>query len=156
MQFESKQKRTFWLNIVLGFIPDTVVSIILSAVFNGGLGGFFFSLIGLQCVYFLIWIKNSIWAWSLFKFHNQKYLVTHITDYLQKNRYPEPDDYEKSPDSYLSTIVADENQSANVRIAAAASLAELNFMSTQGQIQNHMRFCMAYEEALENHKRSFK
>ena len=155
MQFESKQKRTFWLNAALGFVPDVLVSVALAWAFNGGVVGFFAALIGLQGIYFLIWAKNSIWAWTLFKLHNRKYLVSHITDYLHKNKYPEPDDYEKSADGYLSTVMSDENQPTDVRLKAAASLAELNFMSTQGQIQNYMRFSLAYEEALENHKKTF-
>lgn len=155
MQFESKQKRTFWLNAALGFVPDALISAALAAALDGGVPGFIFALIGLQFLYFLILVKNSIWAWALFKLNGRKNLVSHITDYLHKNKYPEPDDYEKSADGYLSTVLADDSQPVDVRLKAAASLAEMNLMSTQGQLQNHMRLSMAYEEALENHKKSF-
>lgn len=60
MQFESKMKRTFWTTAALGVIPDVVISMILSAVFDGGILGFFAVLIGLQVLYLLIWAKNAL------------------------------------------------------------------------------------------------
>jgi hypothetical protein len=109
----------------------------------------------LQCLYFLIWVKNTVWAWVAFKVYNREYLKNLITDYLKSNGYPEPGHFERSAEGYLTTVAEDDNQPIEVRLKAAASLAELNFMSMQGQFQNLARLSMAYEDALENHKRSF-
>jgi len=155
MQFESKQQRTIWLNLALGFVPDALIAWALASTLDGGFFGFVLAFIGLQVLYILIWAKNSIWAWALFKLKGQKFLVEHITDYLRKNNYPEPDDYEKSAEGYLTTVQDDEHQPVEIRMKAAASLAEMNFMTSQGQVQNHIRLSIAYEEALENHKKSF-
>ena len=155
MQFESKLKRTFWLNATLGLMPDALIAVVLASMTDSGVVGFFVALVGLQALYFLIWVKNSIWAWALFKLNGRRTLVAHIADYLRKNQYPEPGDYEKSADDYLSKVMSDETQPIEVRLKAAASLAELNFLPSQGQAQQYMQLTMAYEEALENHKRSF-
>src|SRR5690349_19282920 len=101
MQFESKQKRTLWLNLVFGFVPDVLISIVIAAL-GGGIAGFFFTLLGLQVIYVLVWAKKSVWDWTLFKFNGRQMAVMHIADYLRQNQYPEPNDYEKSAESYLA------------------------------------------------------
>jgi hypothetical protein len=156
MQFESKQKRSLWINLTLGFVPDVIISIVVAIVLSGGILLFFATLIGLQCIYLLIWIKNSVWGWTLYKLHHRKYLVEHLTDYLKTNKYPEPDDYEKSADGYLTSVMSNEKLPVDIRIKAASCLAELNFMSTQGQLQNYLRFSMAYEAALADYKKTFQ
>lgn len=155
MQFESKKKRAFFLSLVLGLMPDILISVALAFFFESGILGFLFSFFGLQILYFCIWVKDSIWAWSIFQIKERKNYISLITDYLRRNKYPEPDDYEKCVNSYLSRIITDENQPVDLRLNAAASLAEMNFMSTQGQVQNYTRLSIVYEEALETYKRSF-
>ena len=155
MQFESKKKRAFFLSLALGFIPDILISIALAVFFESGILGFLFSFFGLQILYFLIWVKDSLWTWLNFQLKGRKKYTRLITDYLRRNKYPEPEDYEKCVNSYLSRVITDENQPIDLRLNAAASLAEMNFMSNQGQAQNYIRFSIAYEDALEIYKRSF-
>jgi hypothetical protein len=154
MQFESKQARTFWLNFIMGFVPEILVSLALTLAFKGDVTVFVFTLIGLQCLYLLLWIKNSLWMWAVYYLYARKSLVKHLADYLQINHYPEPSDYEKSALGYFETVMSDENQSIDVRLKASGSLAELNLMSSQST-QRCAQLSMAYEEALENHKRTF-
>lgn len=155
MQFESRQKRTFWANLVLGSVPDVLIAGLLASVLNGGMVGFVAALVGLQVLYLAIWAKNSLWTWIVFLVTGRKTLASHIRDYLKMNGFPEPDDFERSPDDYLSRVVEDDEQPVGVRLKAAASLAELNVQSTLGNMQNYMRLSMAYEDALEEHKASF-
>lgn len=119
MQFESKMKRTFWTTAALGVIPDVVISMILSAVFVGGILGFFAALIGLQVLYLLIWAKNALWSWAVFWFGGRKKLASWLFDYLRENGYPEPGTYEKSADAYLSAVVDNEKLPIAVRLKAS-------------------------------------
>jgi hypothetical protein len=145
----------FWRNVALGSIPDIVIAVILAYVFDGGIAGFLVALVLLQALYFAIWVKNTIWAWAMFKLNTRKNLVSHFTDYLRVNKYPEPDDFEKSAEGYLSRVISDEELPTELRLEAATCLAELNYLSTLGQIQKAAMLSIVYEEALENHKRSF-
>ena len=52
MQFETKQKRNFLINIIYGLIPDTIIGIGVASFTDSGLSGFIFTVIGLQIVYF--------------------------------------------------------------------------------------------------------
>jgi hypothetical protein len=156
MQFESKQKRTVWVNLALGSVPDILIAALIASVMDGGAIGFIVALVGLQVLYFLIWAKNSIWAWVVFLINGRKAATSHFRHYLETNKFPEPEDYERSPDGYFSKIVEDENQPVDIRLKAAASLAELNYIASQSQMQNYLRLSMAYEDAIEDHKRSFK
>lgn len=155
MQFESKLKRTFWFNSILGLIPDIFISVALSVVFDGGLVGFFFSLVGLQVLYLLIWIKNSIWTWLLFQFSGRKILANTLADYFRENSYPEPNNFEESVEEYFSNIVLGEDNPVELRLKASASLATINFFARQNQMQDHMRLLMVYEDALESYKKTF-
>jgi undecaprenyl pyrophosphate phosphatase UppP len=70
MQFESKNKRNFWLNSILGMIPDVLIATLVAVYNDEGIAAFFFVLIGMQVVYLLIWIKNTIWDWVFFKYQD--------------------------------------------------------------------------------------
>lgn len=155
MQFESKLKRTLWLNVVLGLIPDVVVSVVLAKIFDGGVWGFFFALVGLQILYLLFWIKNSIWSWSLFVLRGRKKFTEFLLDYLRENRYPEPDNYASSVEGYFSGVATDETQPIDLRLSAATVLAAFKHPVTQGQFQEFVQLSMAYEDALGQYKRLF-
>jgi hypothetical protein len=155
VQFESKQRRVFWMNAALGLVPDTVISLLLSYALSGGVVGFFAVLVGIQMLYFVIWLKKSIWTWTIFKLNGRKHLISNLIDYLRTNKFPEPEDYEKSAEGYFSSVLSNEDQSIDVRLKASASLAELNFLTKSGQVQHFIRLTMAYEEALESYKKSF-
>jgi hypothetical protein len=68
MQFGSKIKRNFFTNAILGFAPDVLISGVAAHVTESGLIGFFAVLVGLQVLYFLVWVKKVIWAWLLFSY----------------------------------------------------------------------------------------
>lgn len=155
MQFESQKKRNILFLVALGLIPDTLISIAIAWLSGEGVPIFFASLLGLQVLYFALWTKNSIWAWIYFQLRGREQAVKHMTNYLWQNDYPEPKDYEKSVESYLVDIVADDDQPTELRIKAGGSLAELEFMRARGLFQDLLRITMAYEAALENHKRTF-
>ena len=156
MQFESKNKRNFWVNSMLGMTPDVLIATAVAMYNDEGIAAFFFVLIGLQVVYLLIWTKNTVWAWVFYKYKGRKQISDFVLDYLKKNKYPEPDDYLKSPDEYFSSVAHNDSLPIELRLKAAAELGSLNYPITNGQMQNSIRLSMAIEDAIENYKKTFE
>ena len=156
MQFDSKIKRNFWINCALGMIPDLLIAAIAAVYANGGVVAFVLVLVGLQILYFGIWLKNTIWAWILYKYKGRKQIRDFVLDYLKRNKYPEPDDYLKSPDEYFASVAGNESLSIDLRLKAASEAGSLNCLIADQQIQNFMRLSMAMEDAIEEYKRGFE
>lgn len=153
MQFESNIKRNYFLNAFLGLTPDTAISIGIAYFTDSGALGFMFSMIGLQCLYLFIWLKDTIWKWLFFKLRGKKLMVQHIEKILKSSNFPAPDDYEKSVDSYLNNIIENDELETVIRIKAAAEIGAMNYPLAYQRIQERIRINMAYEEALENYKK---
>jgi hypothetical protein len=66
VQIASKQQRGFWAASVINLIPDILVSAGGSYLLDWGDPGFIGILIGLQVVYFALWLKRALWAWFVF------------------------------------------------------------------------------------------
>jgi len=128
---------------------------ILTAIFDGGILGFFAALIGLQILYFLIWAKDSLWAWVVFWLGGRKRFASWLFDYLRENGYPDPGTYERSADAYLSAVLENEKLSISVRLEVASELGSLRFLKSSAQVQQSIQITMAYEDALQQHKRAF-
>jgi hypothetical protein len=155
MVFESKLKRTWWVNLFLAFIPDLLIAIVLAAIFEGGLIGFIGAFIGLQFLYLLIWIKTSVWTWLFFSLRGRKKMAAFLRDYLYEHQYPPPRANHSSVEEYFDNVVRDANQPEVLRLRAAGDLAAFKYPATQGELQQFARLSMAYEDAFEQHRRYF-
>lgn len=155
MQFESRHKRRMWLNSLLGIIPDALIAAALAVAFDGGMLGFLLAIAGLQVVYLAIWAKNSIWSWTMFSLFNRKYASDLLQDYLRSRNFPEPEEHQRSIESFLEGLATNEAQPFSIRVSAAAELAVLNYPTSQGRFQEGLQVTMAYEDALIAYKRSF-
>lgn len=155
MHFESKVKRTVWLNIVVSTIPDITIAIILAVVFAAGFLGFLAIFFGLQILYLLIWMKNSIFGWALFLLIGRRQMSKYLYDFLIENKFPDPGDYQESVDSYFYNILNDEELPIEIRFRAAYEIASLETCSLLKQTQQLMRINIAYEDAIEKYKSSF-
>lgn len=154
MQFGSKNKRNIWLGMIVGLMPDIIISIGF-AWFNNDGSLFFVSLIGLQIIYFLIWLKDAAWNWFLFFRSGRKKIKNHILDYLKKNQYPEPDDYLDSPEAYFLSVSNDEELPTTLRIKAAIELGSIASLAPNGYVQHSMRLALGTEDAIEEYKKTF-
>jgi hypothetical protein len=154
MQFESKIKRLYWINSFLGLIPDLAIAVIITAIFGGYLGTFILIMIGLQVLYFLVWLRKSIWGWIVFGVFGRKYLAGVLADYLAENNYPEPEVYERSAEEYFNRIAGDEALPFPLRLKAVGQAAALHVPTTIGQYQYGFHVAMAYEDAISAYKRS--
>lgn len=156
MQIKSKTNRLITLAVLISFIPDLIVAGLLTTfstdknflVFLG-------ILLALYAVYFLIWVKNSIWAWSLFLLNGKKQLSEVFLEYLKKNKYPEPDEYLDDGIEYLRNVSANESASVDVRIKASAECGALEALRSNGMMQQFIRSSMAIEDSIEKYKKTF-
>jgi hypothetical protein len=155
MQFESKNKRNFWINSIFGMTPDVLVAAAITAYNSEGFVTFLLVFLGLQIVYLLIWIKNTVWAWVFYKYKGRKQVSDFFFDYLKKNKYPEPDDYLKSPNEYFSSVAQNNSLPLELRLKAATDIGSLFYPIANGQMQNSIRLSMAIEDAIENYKKTF-
>jgi hypothetical protein len=155
MQFESKIRRQYWINAILGWIPDLIISGIISLSIGGGAWTFVLAIMGLQLLYFLIWIKNTIWGWFIFGAYGKKHLVGMFRDFFAENNFPEPELYEGSAEEYFSRIATDESLPVPLRLKAIGEATALRMPATIGQYQYAIRLAMAYENAITIYKRNF-
>jgi hypothetical protein len=156
MQFESRKKRRMWADALLGMIPDSLISLVVAYYMEAGVIGFFSLLIGLQLLYFLIWLKNTIFAWAYFQYIGRKHAAKLLLDHLQSNGFPEPGMYEKSGRDYFDAVMSNERLQIGLRLKAAAELGAMGAMVTVGLIQHGVRSDMACEDALEAYKGRFQ
>lgn len=153
MQFGSTQKRNYWINAFLGLIPDSVIAICVAYFTDSGVLGFFLTIAGLQCLYFAVWLKNTIWQWIFFKFRGKNLMVEHIENALKANKFPAPEEYETSAEGYFNSLVENENIEPILRIKAAAEIGAMNYPVAYQRIQESIRLNIAYEQALSNYKK---
>jgi hypothetical protein len=147
-------ERKIWMNGLLALIPDAIIAWIAAAYTDSGIFGFVLTLIGLQCVYFLIWAKNSLWMWLVYWVSGRQRLTAHLEDYLVKNRFPPPPEFVGGIDDYLEQV-ANGQYDCPTRVKAAIELGTLKGFGGAGRIQLGLQTHLAYEDALQRYARRF-
>jgi hypothetical protein len=155
MQFGSKARRAFWWTLLTMLVPDCILAAGAALAFDMGLLGFGAGVVALQVFHFVRWILARIVDWAVFSVHGRKQMSRHLADYLRENRYPEPQPYEDSAESYLARVVEDRKVPSLTRLLAAAEVGTLTGWRTLRQYGIANRLEAAYEDALQEYKRSF-
>jgi len=155
MQFGSKQKRNLISGSVLSIVPDTLIALVAASWTDSRLLGFVVTLVGLQVLYLLIWVKNAIWGWLLFWMRGRKQMTAHLLDYLRSNSYPEPDEYQDDAESYFQSIASNEQLSVDLRMKASAELGSFNALRLAGRMGFLLQTFLACEDAIQQYKASF-
>jgi hypothetical protein len=140
---------------ILAAIPDVLIAIVVANITEIGVPAFFFTLIGLQIIYFVLWLKRFIFSWLYFWLFSRKSMTAVMLDYLKEQRYPRPKlglDY----DDYLSGVVADKALPMKLKLDAAALAAQLSMTKTIGKMSTFLQMAMALDDALTNYRREFK
>jgi hypothetical protein len=153
MQFESSQTRNFWINAFLGLIPDFVIAVAVAYFTGSGILGFILTVVGFQCLYFAIWLKNTIWRWTFFKFRGKRLMIEHIENWLKVSKFPAPNEYEISAEGYLNSLVENEELEPIIRMRAAGEMGVMNYLVANHNIQQRVMSNIAYEEAISNYKK---
>jgi hypothetical protein len=155
MRFESRDERNFWTIAVLGLVPDLLIGVVVGAVSDTGVLGFIATVVGLQVLYLLLWIKNSAWAWVLYWVKGRKDMTASFLTFLKENRFPEPSSYQKSVQGYLDTVVGSESEPIETRLKAAAQIGAMSVRPLIGGFQYTIKLGLAYEDGLEQYKELF-
>jgi hypothetical protein len=155
VQIASKQQRGFWAVAVINLVPDILVSAGGSYILDWGGPGFLGIFIGLQAVYFALWLKRMLWVWFLFWLSNRRKSADHIEEYLFKNQFPQPPEYVGGVENYLSEIADDKALHPALRVKAAAELGSLNGIKAAGQWTVALQTSIAFEDALVRYSKRF-
>jgi hypothetical protein len=148
---QSKVTRSYYKNAALAFIPDLLIAWAVMKYMDGGAETFFFTLIGLQAVYFALWVKRSVWSWLLFMLTNRAAMSSHMENFFVQEDFPKPPDYMSGPDEYFSGITNDEEQDCATRVKAAQELGTLSGITVAQQHQFAMQLRMATEDAIQRY-----
>ena len=70
------------LNILLGFLPDLAIAWAISRFTESGQQGFWYTLLALQVLYLLLWIKTVGWSWVVFWVFGREQMAGVIQKYL--------------------------------------------------------------------------
>jgi len=155
MQFESKLKRTISSHSLLGFIPDTLLSLLVVFWLEEGALVFIAVFVGLQLLYLTRWLIAAAFGWSHLHVTGRKKMAASYSDYLHEHKYPEPEDYQKSPEDYLEETMNNEEIDFDVRLKAATNFGTFVTYRSTGQLQLLFKCSLAMEDAIEEYKRSF-
>lgn len=153
---DTKQaERSLIANSLRNLIPDILIAWAGAYASDSGILGFFGIIIGLQCIYFFIWLKTFLWSWLLFWTTGRKKMATLFEDFLYKNRFPQPPEYVGVIDDYFSQVANDSKMHPALRVKAAIELGTMAGIKTAGRHSMGMQLHLAYEDALEEFSRRF-
>jgi hypothetical protein len=151
---QAKLRRSFYVNALLGFVPDILVSWAVASYTNGGLGGFILTLLVLQCVYLAIRIKNSLWSWFMFWTRNRSMMSPHMEEVLRQNSFPKPPMFMSSADDYLAGIANDQDAPGELRVKAAIDIGVFQGLSLGQRYQLAFQVHMTMEDAIQRYGRT--
>jgi hypothetical protein len=147
----SQRDRSILREGVLASIPDTfdaLIALVASAYSNSGVVGFFVVIVGLQCLYFVLWAKRSIWLWIRYWLSGRKKMTAHMVERFTKNGFPQPPAYVSDISDYLRRMTDNETIPCQLRVKAAIELGALAGLYAQGQHQLLRRLTIASDDAL--------
>jgi hypothetical protein len=142
------------LNGLLALIPDAIIAWIAATYTESGIFGFILTLIGLWCVYLLIWAKNSLWAWLMYWVSGRRQMTDRMEDYLVKNRFPPPPEF-VTMNEYLDQIANSEKYDWQTRVKAAIEVGTFNGLTLAGRVQFSLQLHLASADALQRYAKRF-
>lgn len=156
MDFEKNYKRIVWGSFFTSLIPDLFIALVASLIIQKGLLGFLAIFGGLQLLYIVIWIKNSVWGWIVFWMWGKKARAKMYLDLLQENEFPEPD-YEDTPLlTYFGDIAEADDASTDMRMAAAGVIAGHHRRAAAGEMQTGLQEVLVWQSAIKQYKGTFE
>jgi hypothetical protein len=140
---------------LLALIPDAIIAWIAAWYTGSGVFGFIGVMLGLQCLYVLIWVKNSLWMWLIYWVSGRRQMSAALEDYLVQNRFPAPPEYVTDIEDYFGRIKNSEQYDCATRVKAAIEAGTLTGISAARRIQFGLQLKLAYEDALVRYARRF-
>jgi hypothetical protein len=155
MNFESRQKRQFWINFGISFIPDAVIALAITFFFirdDNYIYNFIFIFALLQIFYLARWTIYSLFNYFQFKLVSKSTCTKQLKSYLINNKFPEPKDNEESPENYFLSITNNDELSFELRMKAYKEYQYFRYMYDQYQLQNALRSQVLWEDAIQEYK----
>jgi hypothetical protein len=147
----SKLLREAIVEGLLNSIPDVLIAGVAAIITGTGWIGFFIVLIGLQCVYFLIWLKKTLWSWVVFRLYERHKRAERLEDYLVRERFPPPPEYVNGMNWYLSDIRDSKANDFDLRLKADNLMNLREPVGLQEGLQAHY----VLEDAFQRYARRF-
>lgn len=154
MVIGSRQKRGFWANAAINGLPDIAIAAALAYFTDGAVSDFFLWYLVLQAMYFMVWLRRALWFWIRFWAGGRKQWAQAILDNVLSKGYPLPDDYINDADDYLKETMENATLPAETRLDAAMNLGAIIVSRQLFQVSLALQSQMAFEDALQEHKRS--
>jgi hypothetical protein len=153
---EKQQKRRLYWNMLVNFVPDLLIAWVATYyLFDRDWGAFFLTLIGLQAVSFLMWLKTFLWSWARYHFAGKRAMIEHLEGYLIEHRFPQPPKYLDGIEDYLNKIATDDRYDGEIRVSSATQLGILEGFRASGRFTLAMQTHFAFEAALEAYAKRF-
>jgi hypothetical protein len=118
---------------------------------DSGAEAFIFTLIGLQVIYFALWVKRSVWSWLMFWLTNRSFMSNHVEEFLVREQFPRPPDYMPGPDEYFASIADDGTEDCSIRIKAAREVGAFMGITIAQQHQLAIQMRIATEDAIQRY-----
>ncbi len=155
MQFGSRIERRASLKKVLVFFPDFFLAFIIAIMSHKFVGTFIAMFLLLLLLNFLFWAKNTLWGWFLFVWLRRDDEQVRMMNFLTENKFPEPQEYVASVETYFINIANDESLTTTLRLAAAAEVGSLNYAKENGTSREYTQLCTMMEDTLTLYKNQF-
>lgn len=155
MIVQRKRNREIVISSLLNTIPDVLIAGGAAYYFDGGLLGFVGVIVGLQAVYLVLWVKNSLWGWVRYKLGRKKQIFQTLLDFLVENKFPKPANYVDSAEMYFDDVAADEEVDIEIRLKAAIEIGTINYLRHSMKVQELLYLTLAYDNVIEEYHRRF-
>jgi hypothetical protein len=145
--------RRYLLAMLLGFIPDLFIGYVVARQTDSGWSGFFITVLALQGLYLLLWLKNAPWGWLMFWLYGRRRIADHLENFFIESHFPVPGEYTSDLDDYLNEIVNNEALDTKTRIKAAVELGTLNGYRNSGKLSVVLQVNIAARIAFKRYAR---
>lgn len=149
----NKEKLMYIKNIIIATIPDIIIVFLVSLTFKFDLKESVYVYFTIQAIYLLIWVKNSITSYVIFKYGGKHILKENFKRILIEHQFPTHEEYDENDCRFYLIYLLETEKREHVKIVASEILGGLNMLSATQEFQKYLKFCLAFEEALLEYKK---
>lgn len=152
MIVERKRRRDIWFSALTNSAPDFVIAAIAAVVIGGeGWIAFLGVLAGLHVLYFIVWLRKTIWIWIRYWVIDKNRAIKATLENLNEARFPHLGNV-YSADDYFQIVSSGKEFDIELRIKASETLAIMSYLAATGRLQESIRMSFVLDAALEQYK----
>lgn len=143
---------------LLACVPDILIALIAMKSIDNEWATFGWTIVILQAVYFLIWLKNTVWIWIVFWAFEKEMMAQKMEEVLRKHRYPDPSmaTYYSGFEEYAEAVAVNQQTPCELRVLAATEKGFFHGVRSCGQYGLLLRLESAAKVALTRYKGDFR